>query len=129
MAHLEEVLPSRLEAVLAAPSELVEANRSNRAEQPDSRDDREEEGHQRPIRRHYRRCNSDHRVDQPGEDQVAAHVLKIAKPLPERPAEVVVGDLAYGNSGSRLGSGNRVGFGGHHTSPDISDARNGTEVL
>src|SRR5438067_2161751 len=129
MAHVEEVLPSGLEAVLAAPSELVEANRGNGAEQPDSRDDREEEGHQRPVRRHYRRGNSDHRVDQPGEDQVPAHVLKIAETLPERPAQVVIRDLAYGNSGSRLGSGNRIGFGGHDTSPHISDARNGTEVL
>jgi len=86
--------------VLAAfppPRQFVKADRRNRAEQGDSGDDRQEERHQRPVGRHHNRRNSEQRVNQAGEQNVAAHRLEIVEPLAQREAQVMVVDFADGD--------------------------------
>ena len=117
------MLPAGFEPVLAAPGELVKADCRDWAEQPDPGDDREEEGHQRTVRGHHRRGNTQDGVDEAGEHQVAAHVLEIAEPLAERPAEIVVRDLADGDFSMLARSGSNKRFGGHHTSPRKASMR------
>ena len=81
LADVEEVRPVDSLALLAAPRELVEADRRDRPKQPNAGDDREEEGHQRPVGRHHCRRDADEGVDQSREDQIAAHVAEIFEAL------------------------------------------------
>jgi hypothetical protein len=108
LSNVEEMLPVRLEAALPSARHLVETESSDRAKQPDPRDDREEQGEKRAA--HDRRCchDTDEGVDQADEDQVAAHVHEIGPAFPQSGVGVGIGnrpdrDLAFGIRGCGCG--------------------------
>ena len=117
LADVEEVEPVKvLLASFAAPRQLVETDGGHGPEQPHAGHDREEEWHQRHARREDDRCDSDHRIDDPREHDVAAEGQEIVKALPQRNAEILHANLANGNFRGLTRRAASDGIGRHDTS-------------
>ena len=86
--------PVRIRGRLRAAGELVKADRRNRAEQADSRRDREEEMERlRPLNRNAA-AKADERINQSEKDQVAALGQEIVPTLGKGFANLGIADLA-----------------------------------